>query len=288
MKRRAFLEKALKKFGFTDDQIKDFIEKLDDDYSDDDAAKALASLLTADEAKGNDEIFKDVKKRTKAEALDPIDKLLKGYESKLTPEQKVEYAKFGENESHKKYQFMLKTFDEAGSKTGDKNYDDLKGDYDKLKGQLTTDYVAKADHETVVGKLSARDREIIDVKLINAAIRSGKLKDTSSERHFERNFAADAQDLLNTGLGEKKIKGVYNPETGQVMRVDSPDQPVLIDNKAVTLNDLAVMTITGYGYEKRSDTPPVNPVPVPVPPGQGGKVKNAALSEMMKEEAANR
>lgn len=285
MKKRAFLEKALKKFGFTDDQVKDFIEKLEEEYSDDDAAKALASLMTADEAKGNDEIFKDVKKRTKGEALGAIDALLKQYEPKLTAEQKTEYAKFGATDTDKKYQFILKAFADADTKTGDKNYDDLKTDFDNLKTSLANEYIKKADHDIVAGQLTAREKELLGVQILNHAIRSGRLKDVSSDRHFERNFITDAEELLSTGIGEKKVKGFIDATTGKVMRTDSPEQPLLVDNKPVLISDLANLTITAYGYEKKSDQTPQNTVQVPAGP-QSQKGSNAALAQMLAEEAA--
>ncbi|MBN8824443.1 MULTISPECIES: hypothetical protein [unclassified Spirosoma] len=285
MKRRAFLETALKKYGLTAEQAKEFIEKLEDEYDDNEAAKVLASLMTADEAKGNDDIFKDVKKRVKAEALDPIDNMLKTYESKLSDAQKTEYAKFGPNDSHKKYLFILKAFDEAGTKTGDKNYDDLKGEYDALKGQLGTDYIKKTDHDTVLGRLSQRETELTNVQLLNKAVRSGKLRDTSGDRHFERNFISDAHDLITqVGIGDKKLKGVIGAD-GKIMRADSPEQPLLLDGKAVDLAMLADLTITAYDYGKKSD--PTSKDTVKIPTGADkATTKNSALDAMIAEEIA--
>jgi hypothetical protein len=287
MKRRSFLEKLLTKTGrFTDEQITDFIDKLDEEYPDTDAETALALLMTEDEAVGSDKVFGKIKGKAKAEALDPIDNILKTYESKLTAEQKAEYGKL-KDDSFKKYQFMLKTFDNDDTKTGDKNYDDLKTDYETLKASLGTDYVKKADHDTLQSTLGSREKEILNVKILNAAIRSGKLRDVSGDRHFERNFVTDAEELLTTGIGEKRIKGFIDTATGKIMRADSPEQPLLIENKAITLSDLADMTITTYGYEKKADQNPTSTVQVPA-----GGVATAGLTNaqrrMIEQEAAEK
>lgn len=270
MKRRSFLEKLLKKTGqFTDEQIADIIDKADEEYPDADAEKVLALLMTEDEAVGSDSVFGKIKGKAKAEVLDPIDAMLKPFEVKLSPEQKTEYGKLGKD-SHKKYQFMLKTFDELGTNTGDKNYDDLKTEFDGLKSRLTTDYVPKADYDNAQSRISQREQELVNRSIINAAIRNKRLRDTTGNKHFEGNFVTDAMDLLSSGLGEKKVKGVYNAELGKVMRADSPDQPLLLDGKAVTLDTLADLTITGSDWEKKTDANPSGDIRIPAPAPVGG------------------
>ncbi|GAB3272789.1 hypothetical protein GCM10027347_44660 [Larkinella harenae] len=248
----------MKKSGhLTDDQITKLFENLDEEHPDEDATKLLASLLTADEAVGNDVIFKTVKGRAKAEALDPIDAMLKTFVPKLSADQKKEYDKFGANDSHKKYAFMLKAFDELGTKSGDKNYNDLQQEFTDLKTKIQNgDYVEKSVYETEKSAATTARQQAVHMSLLAKAIRNGKLRDVTSDRHFERNFVADAEELLKNGVGEKKLKGVIDYATGQIMRADSTEQPLLVDGKSVTLDTLADLTITQYDWAKKSDPTP--------------------------------
>ncbi|WP_234734792.1 hypothetical protein [Tellurirhabdus bombi] len=255
MKRRIFLEKLAVKAGLTDQEFADFMKDPDADFADEQANKALELVMTADEAVGNDVVFGRAKGKAKAEALDPIDGMLKKYEPKLSATQKTAYTKLG-TDSYKKYQFILDAFSEADTKTGDKNFDDLQADFNALKKKIDDgDYVDKSEIATHQTAAQAARQDAAHVSLLNRAIRSGKLRDVSTDRHFERNFVADAQDLLsNKGIGDKKVKGVIDYSTGKIMRADSPDQPLMIGSNAATLADLAELTITSYDWAKKSDS----------------------------------
>ncbi|GAA4464166.1 hypothetical protein GCM10023189_43090 [Nibrella saemangeumensis] len=287
MKRRSVLERILKKVTehLSDAELTELLNDLDGEVDDEKAEKIIAALMTADEAAGNDAVFSKIKGRAKAEALDGVDKILKNYEGKLTPEAKAEYAKLGAD-SYKKYNFLLKHFDELGTKKGDANYEDLKAEFDALKSKIETDYVAKSEYETVKGQVTARQQDATNTRLLIAAIKSGKLKDVSGDRHFERNFLADAQEVLEGGLkdGSKTIKVVIDHETGKLMRADSPEQPALIGGRAATLVDLAEQTITRFDWAKKSNTSSSEEIQIPKGDAQA-KGSNAALRAMLEMEA---
>lgn len=285
MKRRSFLETLIKKAGLlTDEELKAVLEDQDGELDDGKANAVLAALLTADEAIGNDAIFSKVKGKHRAEALDPIDNMLKEFEGELTAAQKAEYARLGKD-THKRYQFMLKAFKEQKTPTGNANYDELKADYDRLKTQLETDYVAKSELEQSQSKVSEKQRALAHAQILLSAIKSGKLKDVSADRHFERNFIADAQELLDKGIGDKKQKGVIDYETGRIMRADSPDQPLLIGGEAATLATLADLTMTAYDYVKKGEPSPAGSIQLPAnPSGSNVSPMVARMLEMDKEE----
>lgn len=89
MKRRDFLKKLGLKTGLDQTEIDDLLTDLDGEIDDTKADAAIKSVYTSDEALGNDELFQKALGKGKAEALNPIDAMLKSFESKLKPEEKT-------------------------------------------------------------------------------------------------------------------------------------------------------------------------------------------------------
>ena len=257
MKRREFLKTLGLKTGLDQTEIDEILNDLEGDIDDAKADGAIKSVYTGDEALGNDTLFQKAIGKGKAEALNPIDTMLKTFESKLKVDEKTAYGKL--DTSHKKYQFMLKSFSERETPTGDANYDTLKTEFETLKGDVDTKYVKREDHEAVVLKASNAQKQSFKTRLAIAA--GKKLGDSANVRHFEDNFFNDALDLVQSvGIGKSKVKGVIDFETGKIMKADSPDQPLLHDSKVLTIADIADMAIEAYEYK-----PPVSaPAPVGV------------------------
>ncbi|WP_028664421.1 hypothetical protein [Runella zeae] len=253
MKRRDFLKKLGLKSGLDQTELDDILNNLDGDEIDDiKADAAIKAVYTSDEALGNDDLFKKVTSKAKAEALNPIDTILKAFESKLKAEEKAEYNKL--DTSHKKYNYMLKVFAERETPTGDANYDSLKSEYETLKSDVDTKYVKKEDYETVSQKATKAMQGAFKTKLSIAAAK--KIGDAANARHFEENFFNDASELVaTTGIGKSKVKGVIDYETGKIMRADSPDQPIMLDGKVVTIADLADLTIEHFEYKAPVSNP---------------------------------
>lgn len=261
------------KAGITQAQVDEFLAKPDEDFPDAEANAALGRIMTEDEALGNDVVFGKVKDKAKGEVLTPFTTLLGKYEKKLTKEQKIEYGKVGDDPA-KKYEFLMDHFEGLGTKGGDANYTDLKKQFDELNEKLGTDYVTRADHDALNTRLAGEQRKNFRNELVGAARASKRLRDISQERRFTDNFVADAEELLNEGIttvGNTKVKGKYDPDTGRIMRLDSPDQPVMIGDKALTLDLLAEQVIgnDAYGWLKKSDTPPSGQIVVPPAAGKG-------------------
>lgn len=277
--------KGLRKAGFTEAEITEGLGNLETDVEDTVANSRLNAIYTADEARGNDAIFKDVKDKTRAEALNPIDTEIKALEEDLTPEQKTAYTALGNN-TFEKIKYLTKTTKEnlkAAAKTGDVNYDELKASYDKVMGSLETDYVKKGDHETVLNELSDKQKELIYGRALSVARKAIK-SDKKDQRHFERNFISDVEDVLTNGIitttgGKDKVKGLLDYKTGKIMRVDSPDQPLMINGEAATIESIVPFAVDHGEYDK--DYVPITPNDSIIIPGSGAGGK-AELSEAAK------
>jgi hypothetical protein len=263
MKRREYLVSLLKKSGHKADEIETFITDLEAEIEDTDANTRLSGLLTAEEAVANDAIYNRVKGRARSEALDPIDTEMAPLEAALPADLKAKYIALGKN-SYEKVKFLVNNFQEVlGQKTGDKNYDDLKATFDDLQGKLTTDYVEKQKYADLEGQLSGIRKENIEGKLIGSARSMIKNEDILKQRHFNRNFLQDVNDLLTTGIGDKKVKGVLDYTTGKIMRQDSPDQPLMIGNDLATIEALAAQAVAFGEYDKGYIAPKSEPIRLP-------------------------
>lgn len=255
-------KRAFKKAGFSDTEIEAGLSDLETDVEDTVANKRLSAIFTADEAKGNDSIFKDVKNAAKAEALNSIDAEFKIVEDSLTTEQKAAYAAFGNN-TYEKTKYLTALLKEAITKpSGDPNFDDLKKSYETLKGQVSTDYVPKADFEAANSKYSNARKELVHGKIINVAANVVKDETKRSGRHFAKNFIEDAEALLSSGIGkgDTKVKGFIDYDSGKIMRADSPDQPLLINGSVVGIDELVPMVAEFGEWNKGYTPPPADPI----------------------------
>lgn len=273
---------ALKKAGFSDEEIKTGLENLDSDIEDTVANTKLGAIFTADEAKGNDSIFGEVKNTAKAEALNGVDTHFKDVEDALSAEQKAAYLALGKD-TYKKAKFLAGALKESlkAKPTGDPNFDDLKANYDALNAKLTTEYVPKNQYEEVTTKYSKARKDLIYGELISEAL--PLIKDKSKvegNKHFKRNFIADVEELLERGIGKDgaKVKGFIDHETGQIMRSDSPQQPLMIGTQVLTIKDLAPHVVEFGDYNKGFTPTPVGSVIVTGEEGKGGDGKGQSLA----------
>lgn len=293
MKWLQLAQSALKKVGFSDEEIKTGLENLDSDIEDTVANAKLGAIFTADEAKGNDSIFGDVKKTAKAEALNGVDAHFKDVEGSLSAEQKTAYAALGNN-TYEKAKFLAGALKTALTvkPTGDPNFDDLKRNYDDLNAKLATDYVAKTQFDEVSTKYGKARKDLVYGDLISKAIPlikdEGKVK---GNRHFKKNFIDDVEALLAQGIGKEgaKVKGFIDVETGKVMRSDSPEQPLMIGSQVITVEDLAPYVVE-YGEYNKGFTAPVAGVVTVTGDGNnkdGNKGQSIASQRMAADIQAN-
>lgn len=256
MKAKDFLVALLRKAGKeTSEKYKPALDAIADvDIEDDAANEALDSLMNDAEAEANTELWKKVKTATKAEVLDGIDAVLKEKESLLSAEQKTQLTKLGKD-TNKRYQFMLKTFSERNTASGDANADDLQTQVEAaISGRIDAgDLVKKADFDTVNGKVIKAQTEALNQRILNKAAKHPKLRDVSADRHFERNFISDLNDLLGEGLGTKKIKGMIDPETGLIVQKDNAEQGIVLDGKRIGIDEVVGLVVETH-YAKNSDT----------------------------------
>lgn len=170
MKAKDFLVALLRKAGKeTSEKYKPALDAIADvDIEDDAANEALDSLMNDAEAEANTELWKKVKTATKAEVLDGIDAVLKEKESLLSAEQKTQLTKLGKD-TNKRYQFMLKTFSERNTASGDANADDLQTQVEAaISGRIDAgDLVKKADFDTVNGKVIKAQTEALNQRILN-------------------------------------------------------------------------------------------------------------------------
>lgn len=256
MKAKDFLVALLRKAGKdTSEKYKAAIEAIPDvDIEDEAANETLDSLMNDAEAEANTELWKKVKTSTKAEVLDGIDAVLKEHEAKLTAEQKTQLTKLGKD-TNKRYQYMLKTFSERNTATGDANADDLQTQVEALiNGRIESgELVKKADYEALSNTAKAAQTEALHQRIFNKAVKHPKLsKDAMSDRHFERNFIADLNELLSEGIGTKKIKGVIDPATGLITQKDNTEQGIVLDGKRIGIDEVVGLVVEQH-YAKNSE-----------------------------------
>lgn len=282
MKWNEIFTKAGKKLGFSDAEITAGLANMDGDVEDDVANKRLTSIFTADEARGNDAIFGEIKKKFKAETLNPIDTEIKTVEEALSAEQKAAYAALGDN-TYEKVKFLAKVAKESLTKpSGDANYDTLKATYDNLTSALSTDYVKKSDHEELSNKLVESRKKYLHSELISSARKIIKNDVKKSSKHFTGNFISDVEELLSSGIGKEKVKGVFDYETGKIMRQDSPDQPLMIGTEVATIEAIAKLAADFGEYDKDYSAPPADPISIP---GQDQNKERAETSEANRRNA---
>ena len=262
MKWQTIIENALKKAGFKDDEIKSGIENLEGDIEDDIANSRLTSIFTADEAKGNDAIFKEVTSKAKAEALNAIDAEFKTVEGSLSVDQKKAYTALGAN-TYEKNKYLMKVLDEKlKEKTGDANYETLKSSYEELKSSLESNYVKKEDHDALASKYGNATKENVHSKIMLHA--TTVVKDPSKQgRHFERNFLQDFEDYLGRGVGKEKTKAKIDYETGKIVRADSPDQPLMLGTEVATFDKIVPLVAEFGEYNKGFKAPSQEQIIIP-------------------------
>ena len=262
MKWKEIFIAGCKKMGFNETEINAGLADLEGDVADDVATAKLKAIFTADEAKGNDSIFKEVKDKTKAEALNAIDDEFKKVEDALTADQKKAYTALGANtyEKNKYLMGVLKEKLTEKTPTGDVNFDTLKASYDELKGSLDTNYVKKEEHDALSSRYNDSRKELVHSKVLNTAMQVVKSEDKKKDRHFSRNFLTDMDEFLKSGIGKDKKKAFINYETGQVMREDSPEQPMMIGSDVLTLDKLVPLVAEFGEYNKGFTPPPTDPI----------------------------
>lgn len=273
---KTLAEKALKKMGLTDEQIAAGFADTNYDIEDKVANERLSSIYTADEAKGSP-IFDDVKKTTKAEALNAIDQQLKVAENEFTPEQKTAFAALGNN-TFEKLKFatgVISELKKSAGRTGDPNYDDLKKQFDALNNDLTAKYVKKEDYETLNSQLAKTQRTVFDSKVITGAMNLVKDASKKSSKHFQSNFINDFEEFLSNGVGTEKVKGVIDPATGNIVRADDPTRPLMIGTEVANVEKLLPLVVE-YGKYNEGYTPP--PSDVIKIPGAGANPEEKKLS----------
>jgi len=281
MIRRKFLETILKKGGLTDAEITDALTDIDTGQIDDTRAGEIqAVLLTEDEAAASDKITTRVKQTAKAEVLDGVDAILRVYEPKLTTAQKTDYTKLGKD-TNKKAQFLLKAFDDKGTLTGDDQAAALQAELDELR----TSTVPKGDYENVSAQVSVAQRRATHADMIVAARLNPRLRDVNADRHFKTNLIADAEALLAEGLpvtDKLKVKGMIDYATGELRKAEKPDEPILLNGRKATVNDLVTHTIAAesYGWGKSSDVPGSTVITTEVNAGGNKTMSRAARANL--------
>ena len=272
---KTIAEKALKKLGFTDEQLAAGFADPTFDIEDKIANERLSSVYTADEAKGS-AIFDEVKKTVKAEALNAIDTTLKDVEAEFTPEQKTAYAALGNN-TFEKVKFAKGVISELKkTSSGDPNYDDLKKQFDTLNSDLTVKYVKKEDYDNITGQLAKTQRSVVDSKIITGALVDVKDAGKKASKHFQSNFIKDFEEFLSNGVGTEKVKGMIDPATGSIVRADDPTRPLMIGTEVATIDKL-VPLVSAYGKYNEGYTPPPNEI-ITVPGAEKGKDQKLSIA----------
>lgn len=250
--------------GFSDAEITAGLADLTVDVEDTVATKKLQAIYTADEAKGSDAIFGDIKKTAKAQALNPIDEEFKLIEELLSPEEKAAYVAAGAN-TYEKQKIVNKAFKEAKTKSsGDPNFDALKTQFTELQGKLTSDYVEKGKYDAATEKLIKAQQDNLNFKVITSALNEVKDEGKKKDKHFQNNFLSDFRELVEvTGVGPQKIKGKIDYETGKIMRADNPEQPLMIGADLITVE--SVIPLVASSYNTGFTPPPADPLRIPNP-----------------------
>jgi len=267
--------------GFSEAEINKGLEDLEIDVEDTVANSKLTSIFTADEAKGNESIFKDVKSKWMADTLDPIDNEIKVLEKALSPEQKVEYEKLGKN-TVQKTKFLAKAVEEALNKpSSDPNVATLQNALAELKAKQETDFVPKTTHEETSKKLTSAQRKYINSQIVGYAKDAVKDEKMKKGKRFADNFVADVFEFLEQEgikVGSEKVKGTIDMDSGKIVRADDPTRPLaLADNSVATLENI-IPLVAEYGkYNEGYTPPPATTVVVDVPKNESAEY-NAAYA----------
>lgn len=274
-----------------DDQTK-VINEMTTEIPGDIAKTIQSSLFTKESALANTEIINHLK----AESLDPVDQKLKEYAKESGLGEGFIQQLSETKGTYKRFESVVKAVTAANKLAIEKAGEGASGDDSELQEKIKElnaeiltakeGVISKTDHQDMIDGYE-------DILEENA----GSLKQMKMQNVFSgQNWAMDvpsqvnvatAMGLLNSDLALKELSVV--DENGSLKLQTKEGSAYFVDNKEISLQDLASSVLASNKLLKVTDTPKPGATTVVVPGAGGSELKNVdALATLQKasEEAA--